>query len=92
MDKTVAFVCSIPFKCLTAVGFEAMPLRIGAWSRRLRPLGQTVLQNYDRMANKSLNQNLARKPACVFQGLGKSNFKFKKGLAGIGLLCEVFIV
>ena len=28
---------------LTAVGFEPTPLRTGAWSQRLRPLGQTVL-------------------------------------------------
>ena len=28
---------------MTAVGFEPMPLRTGAWSQRLRPLGQTVL-------------------------------------------------
>ena len=29
---------------LTAVGFEPTPLRTGAWSQRLRPLGQTVLE------------------------------------------------
>ena len=28
---------------MTAVGFEPTPLRTGAWSQRLRPLGQTVL-------------------------------------------------
>ena len=28
---------------LTAVGFEPTPLRTGAWSQRLRPLGQTVM-------------------------------------------------
>ena len=28
---------------VTAVGFEPTPLRTGAWSQRLRPLGQTVL-------------------------------------------------
>ena len=27
---------------MTAVGFESTPLRTGAWSQRLRPLGQTV--------------------------------------------------
>ena len=27
---------------VTAVGFEPTPLRTGAWSQRLRPLGQTV--------------------------------------------------
>ena len=27
---------------ITAVGFEPTPLRTGAWSQRLRPLGQTV--------------------------------------------------
>ncbi len=27
---------------MTAVGFEPTPLRTGAWSQRLRPLGQTV--------------------------------------------------
>ena len=36
------------FKCsnnvqVTAVGFEPTPLRTGAWSQRLRPLGQTVM-------------------------------------------------
>ena len=29
---------------VTAVGFEPTPLRTGALSQRLRPLGQTVLQ------------------------------------------------
>ena len=29
--------------CVTAVGFEPTPLRTGALSQRLRPLGQTVL-------------------------------------------------
>ena len=29
---------------MTAVGFETTPLRTGAWSQRLRPLGQTVPQ------------------------------------------------
>ena len=29
---------------MTAVGFEPTPLRTGAWSQRLRPLGQTVLR------------------------------------------------
>ena len=29
---------------VTAVGFEPTPLRTGAWSQRLRPLGQTVLK------------------------------------------------
>ena len=28
---------------MTAVGFEPTPLRTGAWSQRLRPLGQTVM-------------------------------------------------
>ena len=28
---------------MTAVGFEPTPLRTGAWSQRLRPLGQIVL-------------------------------------------------
>ena len=32
-----------PFEELTAVGFEPTPLRTGALSQRLRPLGQTVL-------------------------------------------------
>ena len=27
---------------MTAVEFEPMPFRTGAWSQRLRPLGQTV--------------------------------------------------
>ena len=27
---------------MTAVGFEPTPLRTGAWSQRIRPLGQTV--------------------------------------------------
>ena len=27
---------------MTAVGFEPTPFRTGAWSQRLRPLGQTV--------------------------------------------------
>ena len=31
------------FAKMTAVGFEPTPLRTGAWSQRLRPLGQTVL-------------------------------------------------
>ena len=30
-------------KEMTAVGFEPTPLRTGALSQRLRPLGQTVL-------------------------------------------------
>ena len=34
---------------MTAVGFEPTPLRTGAWSQRLRPLGQTV-----HASNKSL--------------------------------------
>jgi hypothetical protein len=32
---------------MTAVGFEPTPLRNGALSHRLRPLGQTVLRNSD---------------------------------------------
>ena len=31
---------------MTAVGFEPTPLRTGAWSQRLRPLGQTVLTKW----------------------------------------------
>ena len=31
---------------LTAVGFEPTPLRTGAWSQRLRPLGQTVMWHH----------------------------------------------
>ena len=34
-------------KQMTAVGFEPTPLRTGAWSQRLRPLGQTVLTELD---------------------------------------------
>ena len=38
--------CNVQFSQLrpnmTAVGFEPTPLRTGAWSQRLRPLGQTV--------------------------------------------------
>ena len=33
-------------KYVTAVGFEPTPLRTGALSQRLRPLGQTVLRNW----------------------------------------------
>ena len=33
----------LAYQRLTAVGFEPTPLRTGAWSQRLRPLGQTVL-------------------------------------------------
>jgi len=32
-------------KKMTAVGFEPTPLRTGALSQRLRPLGQTALLN-----------------------------------------------
>ncbi len=31
---------------VTAVGFEPTPLRTGAWSQRLRPLGQTVILSF----------------------------------------------
>ena len=31
---------------VTAVGFEPTPLRTGAWSQRLRPLGQTVMWHH----------------------------------------------
>ena len=31
---------------MIAVGFEPTPLRTGAWSQRLRPLGQTVLSRW----------------------------------------------
>ena len=31
---------------MTAVGFEPTPLRTGAWSQRLRPLGQTVMWHH----------------------------------------------
>ena len=34
-------------KTLTAVGFEPTPLRTGALSQRLRPLGQTVTRSTD---------------------------------------------
>ena len=27
---------------MSAVGFEPTPFRVGAWNKRLRPLGQTV--------------------------------------------------
>jgi hypothetical protein len=37
---------------LTAVGFEPTPLRTGALSQRLRPLGQTV------MLGRHLSQNI----------------------------------
>ena len=36
------------FLSVTAVGFEPTPFRNGAWSHRLRPLGQTVLRSSDR--------------------------------------------
>ena len=39
-----AGACSL--QRLTAVGFEPTALRTGAWSQRLRPLGQTVLPNW----------------------------------------------
>ena len=34
-----------PISEMTAVGFEPTPLRTGALSQRLRPLGQTVLRD-----------------------------------------------
>ena len=40
---------------MTAVGFEPTPLRTGALSQRLRPLGQTVLNTYFR--KNAHNQN-----------------------------------
>ena len=46
------------FKQMTAVGFEPTPLRNGALSHRLRPLGQTVL--------------MARETRCPMDG-GKVN-------------------
>ena len=33
------------FLKMTPVGFEPTPLRTGAWSQRLRPLGQTVFKH-----------------------------------------------
>jgi hypothetical protein len=36
---------------MTAVGFEPTPLRTGAWSQRLRPLGQTVFCTMWKMGN-----------------------------------------
>ena len=31
---------------MTAIGFEPMPLRTGAWNQRLRPLGKTVVLHW----------------------------------------------
>ena len=36
-------ICKLRLLHVTAVGFEPTPLRTGAWSQRLRPLGQTVI-------------------------------------------------
>ena len=38
-----ANVAGFGLHALTALGFEPTPWRIGAWSQRLRPLGQTVM-------------------------------------------------
>ncbi len=46
---------AVPRNNLTAVGFEPTPLRTGALSQRLRPLGQTVLIRRLRLCNKVRN-------------------------------------
>ena len=40
---------------MTAVGFEPTPFRTGAWSQRLRPLGQTVLMSVSNLAQTCKN-------------------------------------
>ena len=42
---------------VTAVGFEPTPLRTGAWSQRLRPLGQTVMWHHVCKAIYSLSSS-----------------------------------
>ena len=50
---------------MTAVGFEPTPLRNGAFSHRLRPLGQTVLRSSDRthVSTRSVLKGLFLKEA-----------------------------
>ena len=49
---------------MTAVGFEPTPLRNGALSHRLRPLGQTVLAR--RLAGSRLRVEVSRQPSVRF--------------------------
>ena len=41
-ERHFAFAADAKNMVMTAVGFEPTPFRTGAWSQRLRPLGQTV--------------------------------------------------
>ena len=43
-------LAGLQYVSLTAVGFEPTPLRNGALSHRLRPLGQTVMEAWGRHA------------------------------------------
>ena len=45
---------------MAAVGFELTPLRTGAWSQRLRPLGQTVVLAVHGMCYTAISQTLPR--------------------------------
>ena len=57
---------------MTAVGFEPTPLRTGAWSQRLRPLGQTVLTKWPLvLVGQALCTSIhttARKHSCILPG------------------------
>ena len=46
---------------MTAVGFEPTPLRTGALSQRLRPLGQTVLSAYQLLLSLEAKQAKTKK-------------------------------
>ena len=69
------------FKCLckvTAVGFEPTPLRTGALSQRLRPLGQTVMLTKHPSKGINLETEMTRRIAgsgsiCPQLSIGASN-------------------
>ena len=53
---------------VAAVWFEPTPLRTGAWSQRLRPLGQTVLGEIVLQAIESMGKAPLGGPPGLSQG------------------------
>ena len=65
---------------VTAVGFEPTPLRTGAWSQRLRPLGQTVHASNKSLVFINFRTSVRFEILCLFRELQTTTLPHK-GLA-----------
>ena len=83
-------ISSYPPRVLTAVGFEPTPLRTGALSQRLRPLGQTVLTQWLALRRCCCKTEQPHKRLQNWLEEAPQTFKIKHKVAKSDLFCILF--